>query len=92
MKSLPSRQIIIMDLPDRKAATGSCSVKKVFWGVFLRRSLRCSRKCNLNCKKNSGSVATGGTLAKLGVLLKMSLCLEYWGVLDFNQKDKIRAP
>ena len=25
-----------------KAATGSCSVKKVFWGVFLPSTLRCS--------------------------------------------------
>ena len=85
------RQVIIMDLPDRKAATGSSSVKEVFWGVFLRRSLRCFEQCNLSCEKKSSSVANGGTLAKLGALLKIFLCLEYWDVLDFNQEYKLRA-
>ena len=30
------------------------------------------------------SIESRGTLAKEGVLLKMSLCLVFWGALDFN--------
>ena len=64
----------------------------MFWGVFLRRSLRYSGQYSLNCEKKSSSIASGSILTKLGALLKMSPCLEYWGILYFNQGYKLRAP
>ena len=64
----------------------------MFWGVLLPRSLRCSWQYSLNCEKKSSSIASGSTFTKLGALLKMSPCLEYWDALDFNLGYKLRAP
>ena len=58
-----------------KAAIGKCSLKKVFWGVFLRGNLRCVLECTTSAEKKSCPVEIGGTMAKLGVLLKICLCL-----------------
>ena len=76
MKSLPSRQVITMDLAERKAATRIFSVKIVFWGVFLRGSLRCSGQSNLSCKEKSSSVASRGT-GKISWSVKKLRTLRY---------------
>ena len=76
LKSLNnSMQGIIRELPHRKAATGSCSIKKCsevcfcvgVWGVLDGATTTVRKR----------AAASGGTLAKLGALLKTFLCLGY---------------
>ena len=74
-----------------KAATGSCSAKKVFWGVFLPWNLRCCDWCNLIWEKELYCWKRSHTSKSMCSVKDMSLCLRYWGVLDFNWKNKLRA-
>ena len=67
-----------------KAVSVSCSVKKVFWSMFLSENLRSSGSTTWVEKKGC-LVESGGTPARLSVK-NMSLCLEYWGILDFKHR------
>ena len=42
-------------------------------------------------EKKKYSIDKRDTLTKLGVLLKMSLCMGYWGIMGFKWEDKLRA-
>ena len=72
---LPSAYLIL----SLKSATGSCSVKKVFWGVFLPRNWSVVDNTT-SAEKKSYSVETGGILEKLGV----PLCLFSWVIDVFS--------
>ena len=76
LKSLSiSMQGIIRELAHRKAATGCYSIKKCsevcfcvgVWGVLDGATTTVRKR----------AAASGGTLAKLGALLKTFLCLGY---------------
>ena len=66
-----------------KYITGSCSVKKnVFWDVmYFSPGVGNVLDSTTPAEKNSCSVESGGTLAKLGVLLK--ICLFAWNIEVF---------
>ena len=42
-------------------------------------------------EKKKYSIDKRDTLTKLGVLLKMSLCMGYWGIMGFKWEDKLRT-
>ena len=50
----------------------------MFWGVSLRGNLRCVPESTISDEQKSYSVETGGTMGKLGVLLKT--CLFAWDI------------
>lgn len=74
-------------LPKRVSVT--CSVKKVFWSTLLSENLRGSGSTTWVEKKGC-LVESGGTPARLSVK-NMSLCLKYWGILDFKHRSPFQS-
>ena len=83
---------LVYQLRYTKAAIGSCSVKKVFWVVLLPGNLRCSGYYKLSWEKEL-FCWKWRHMGKISCFVKnLYFCLGYWGVLDFNPGDKLRAP
>ena len=75
-----------------KAATGSCSVKKMFWDVLLLGNLRYSKESNLSLEKDLFSWKQKHAVKMSCSVKSMSFYLECEGVLNFDREDKVRAP
>ena len=75
-----------------KAATGSCSVKKMFWDVLLLGNLRYSKESNLSLEKDLFSWKQKHAVKISCSVKSMSFYLECEGVLNFDREDKVRAP
>ena len=75
-----------------KAATGSCSVKKMFWDVLLLGNLRYSKESNLSLEKYLFRWKQKHAVKVSCSVKSMSFYLECEGVLNFDREDKVRAP
>ena len=75
-----------------KAATGSCSVKKMFWDVLLLGNLRYSKESNLSLEKYLFRWKQKHAVKVSCSVKSMSFYLECEGVLNFDREDKARAP
>ena len=75
-----------------KAATGSCSVKKMFWDVLLLGNLRYSKESNLSLEKDLFRWKQKHAVKVSCSVKSMSFYLECEGVLNFDREDKVRAP
>ena len=64
-----------------------CLLSCVFsweWGALDSTSSAENKSCSAESKKNTGTVRCS--------VKNLSLCLVYWGVLDFKGEGKLRAP